>query len=306
MRSWMVAPMPLKRARLPSWWRKKRSAGSMRSMAPISGGRRRLRLVGIGLAQRQQVGEEFQHRHRVARDMAAIGQDLAVELLREVAGGVAQRRCRRRQRQRGEGQRDAGAQPRPCRRACPAPSSADSGSARPAISGRRDRSGNSAPCSTTEECCSQAMTRLAVVPAPRRRRRCGRHAWRSSRRPARAHWRRRARCRRRACGAASESRAASSASRDWAPRSGTAIAAGFDQMARTAETGHSRSRARSAGRRGADRAARSAPVRACVRNSASDRRDRRAGAGAPCARTPCATSVQRRVVLLRRSRQNPS
>ena len=38
MRSWIVAPMPLKRARLPSWWRKKRRAGSMRSTAWIRAG----------------------------------------------------------------------------------------------------------------------------------------------------------------------------------------------------------------------------------------------------------------------------
>ena len=73
--------------------------------------RRRLGLVGIGLAQRQKVGEDFQHRHRIARNMAAIGKDLAVEFVGEVAGRAAQRRCRRRQRQGGEGQRDAGAQP---------------------------------------------------------------------------------------------------------------------------------------------------------------------------------------------------
>ena len=72
--------------------------------------RRLLGLVGIGLAKRQQVGQQFQNRHRVARDVAAVRQDLPLDLVGKVAGGGAQRRRRDRQRQRREGQRDAGAQ----------------------------------------------------------------------------------------------------------------------------------------------------------------------------------------------------
>ena len=73
--------------------------------------RRRLGLVGIGLAQRQKVGQQFEHRHRIARDMPAVGQDLMIELFRQVARGATQRRSGRRQRQGGKGERDAGAQP---------------------------------------------------------------------------------------------------------------------------------------------------------------------------------------------------
>ncbi len=69
--------------------------------------RRRFRLVGIGLAQRQQVGEQFHDRHRIAGDMPAIRQDLTFNFLGQVARRVAQRRGRRRQRQRGIGERDA-------------------------------------------------------------------------------------------------------------------------------------------------------------------------------------------------------
>ena len=67
-------------------------------------------LVGIGLAQRQEVGQKFEQHHRVARDVPAVRQDLPVELGREVPRRVAHDRTRHRQRQRREGQSDAGAQ----------------------------------------------------------------------------------------------------------------------------------------------------------------------------------------------------
>ncbi len=49
-------------------------------------GGRRLGLVGVGLAQRQEVGQQFHDGHRIARDVAAVGQDLAVESPRRGCG----------------------------------------------------------------------------------------------------------------------------------------------------------------------------------------------------------------------------
>lgn len=72
--------------------------------------RRRFGLVGVGLAQRQQVGQKLQNGNRVARDVAAIGQDLPVQLLGEVAGGAAQHGRRRGQGECCKGERDARAQ----------------------------------------------------------------------------------------------------------------------------------------------------------------------------------------------------
>ena len=214
------------------------------------------------------------------------GEDLAVELLGEIAGGAAQRRGRRRQRQRREGERDAGAQPVLAVRhfARHRAEIADLDGQRlqeGAIEGKlgalqHDRGmlqpGNDALCGR-----AGLPGDAGNVAAMR---------WRSSRTPGRGRWRRQVRCRRRAYGAASESHAASFASRDWARRSGTATCRRFRPDVPTADSGHSRSRARSAGRRGAGPAARSGRVPACGRNSASDRPARRAGAGASCARTP--------------------
>ena len=45
--------------------------------------------IDIGLAQRQQVEQEVQRGAGTARAMAAIGKDLAVQLLVEIARGLA-------------------------------------------------------------------------------------------------------------------------------------------------------------------------------------------------------------------------
>ena len=87
-------------------------------------GRRRLGLVGVGLAQRQEVGQQFQHRHRIARDMAAVRQDLPLELARRGCGWrraapmAAPAATARRRRAR------CGRAASPCRPASRAPSSA--------------------------------------------------------------------------------------------------------------------------------------------------------------------------------------
>ena len=41
--------------------------------------RRRFGLVGVGVAKRKQVGQEFEHHEGIARNMPSIGQNLAVE-----------------------------------------------------------------------------------------------------------------------------------------------------------------------------------------------------------------------------------
>ena len=69
------------------------------------------RPVGVGLAQGQEIGQEFHDRHRIARYMAAVGQDLAVEFRGKMARRAAQRRGRCRQRHRRIGKRDTGPQP---------------------------------------------------------------------------------------------------------------------------------------------------------------------------------------------------
>ena len=84
-----VGPMPLNSAKLPSPWRKKRSIGIMRSMALSSaGGGAMLRARERG-AQRQQVDQELDQRAGIAADVAAVGQDLALQLLAEPLGGAA-------------------------------------------------------------------------------------------------------------------------------------------------------------------------------------------------------------------------
>ncbi len=104
-------------------------------------------------------------------------------------------------------------------------------------------------------------------------------ARRSSPTPMHAHWQPRVRFRLRACGAANENRAATSASRDARRSSGKANGRPSRSSRRTAESGRGRFRRRSVDRRGGDPAARSARARACGRYSASDslvRRWRRA------------------------------
>ena len=63
--------------------RKKRSIGMMRSIASVSsfGGSAVAR--DETLPERQEIEQELDQRRRVARDMPAVGQDLAVELLAE-------------------------------------------------------------------------------------------------------------------------------------------------------------------------------------------------------------------------------
>ena len=72
---------------------------------------RGFRAIGIGLAERQKIGQQFQNRNGIARDMSAIGQNLAFQLVLQIAPGGACRRWRNRQSQSGECQCDAGAQP---------------------------------------------------------------------------------------------------------------------------------------------------------------------------------------------------
>lgn len=42
---------------------------------------RGFRAIGIGLAQRQKIGQQLQNRNGIARNMPAIGQDLALQLI---------------------------------------------------------------------------------------------------------------------------------------------------------------------------------------------------------------------------------
>ncbi len=70
-----------------------------------------LRLIGIGLPERQKVGQKFHDRAWIARDMAAVGEYLPVKFLGKIAAGGLDRGGGCRQRQGAECQRDAGAQP---------------------------------------------------------------------------------------------------------------------------------------------------------------------------------------------------
>lgn len=70
---------------------------------------RRFRAIGISLAKRQKIGQQFQNRNGIARDMPAIRHDLAFQLIFQIARAARSRR-RNRQRQGGESKRDAGAQ----------------------------------------------------------------------------------------------------------------------------------------------------------------------------------------------------
>ena len=73
--------MPLNSAKVPSPWRKKRSIGIIRSMALSSAGGGAMLRAANSLAQRQEIEQQFDQRARIAADMAAVGQDLAVELV---------------------------------------------------------------------------------------------------------------------------------------------------------------------------------------------------------------------------------
>ncbi len=80
-RSVGVGPMPLNSAKLPSPWRKKRSIGIMRSMALSSGGGGAMLRAPKTRAQRQQIDQQLDQRAGIAADVAAVGQDLPLELL---------------------------------------------------------------------------------------------------------------------------------------------------------------------------------------------------------------------------------
>ena len=62
----------------------------MRSMAPMSCGGGATFRAWIGLAQRQKVEQHFDQRARIAGDVAAVGKDLAVELVGELRVALAQ------------------------------------------------------------------------------------------------------------------------------------------------------------------------------------------------------------------------
>ena len=81
IRSGGVGPMPLKCAKLPSPCRKKRSIGIMRSMALLSCRRRRDVARLERLPQRQEIEQQLDQRAGIAADVAAVGQDLPVELV---------------------------------------------------------------------------------------------------------------------------------------------------------------------------------------------------------------------------------
>ena len=70
----------------------------------------RLRLVGVGLAQWQEIGQQLDDRHRIAGNMPAIRQYLPFQFLGQILRRSAQRRGRCRQRQCGVGKCDAGAE----------------------------------------------------------------------------------------------------------------------------------------------------------------------------------------------------
>src|SRR4029450_13077050 len=88
-----VGPMPLNSAKLPSPCRKKRSIGIMRSIALSSavGGTRLRAVKAVGSGgergpQRQKAAQQSDQRPGIAADVAAVGQDLARELLRKPLG----------------------------------------------------------------------------------------------------------------------------------------------------------------------------------------------------------------------------
>ena len=82
--------MPLNSAKVPSPWRKKRSIGIMRSIALLSaGGGGTLRAVNA-CASGSRSSSNSDQRARIAADMAAVGQDLALELGGEPARRAAQ------------------------------------------------------------------------------------------------------------------------------------------------------------------------------------------------------------------------
>ena len=85
--------MPLNSAKVPSPWRKKRSIGIMRSMALISAGGGATLRARERLAQRQQIEQHLDDHAGIAADVAAVGQDLALEFDRRGAC-VAPRRWR--------------------------------------------------------------------------------------------------------------------------------------------------------------------------------------------------------------------
>ena len=75
-----VAPMPLKRASVPSPRRRWRSIAVIRAIAASSAGVGRLAARGKALAQRQQVEQQLDEDGGVAAQMPAVGQDLALQL----------------------------------------------------------------------------------------------------------------------------------------------------------------------------------------------------------------------------------
>ncbi len=80
-RSIGVGPMPLNSAKLPSSCRKNRSIGIMRSMAFSSaGGGGMLRLENACRSGRRS-SSNVDQRAGIAADMAAIGQNLLIELI---------------------------------------------------------------------------------------------------------------------------------------------------------------------------------------------------------------------------------
>ncbi len=79
-------------------------------------GRRSLGLRGVGLAQRQQVGEQVEDSLGVARDVTAVGEDLDFDLAGKLAAGPGETRRTGRQGKGGEGQGDADRQARPAGR----------------------------------------------------------------------------------------------------------------------------------------------------------------------------------------------
>ncbi len=105
-RSAGVGPMPLKSAKLPSPWRKKRSIGIMRSIALISaGGGATLRAAKAWRSGSRSTSSSISA-PGVAADMAAVGQDLALQLVDQAPGGRFDQPLLSGHAQRRRGQRD--------------------------------------------------------------------------------------------------------------------------------------------------------------------------------------------------------